>query len=60
MKRVILGLKNFSNTINPTNYNGAMVLGLNGIVVKSHGSSRAEGYANAICVAYDLCINNFN
>ena len=37
-----------------------MFLGLNGIVVKSHGRSTSEGFANAISVAYDLCINNFN
>ncbi len=37
-----------------------MFLGLNGIVVKSHGRSDANGFANAINVAYDLCKNNFN
>ena len=38
----------FSNTINPTKYNGAMVLGLNGIVVKSHGSATPEAFAQAL------------
>ena len=37
-----------------------MVLGLNSVVVKSHGRSNADGFANAISVAYDLSINNFN
>ena len=37
-----------------------MFLGLNGIVVKSHGRSDSEGIANAISLAYDLCINKFN
>ena len=46
--------------VNPSKYNGAMFLGLNGIVVKSHGRSDANGFANAISVAYDLCKNNFN
>ena len=38
----------FSNTINPTKYNGAMVLGLNGIVIKSHGSATPEAFAQAL------------
>ena len=53
-------LKSLWNKVNPSKYNGAMFLGLNGIVVKSHGKSNADGFANAISVAYDLCINNFN
>ena len=53
-------LKTLWNKVNPSKYNGAMFLGLNGIVVKSHGKSNADGFANAISVAYDLCINNFN
>ena len=46
--------------MDPGKYNGAMFLGLNGIVVKSHGRSDAKGFANAISLAYDLCINDFN
>lgn len=38
----------FSNTINPTKYNGAMVLGLNGVVIKSHGSATPEAFAQAL------------
>ena len=38
----------FSDTVNPTKYNGAMVLGLNGIVVKSHGSATPEAFAQAV------------
>ena len=53
-------LKTLWNRVSPGKYNGAMFLGLNGIVVKSHGRSDADGFANAISVAYDLCINNFN
>ena len=53
-------LKSFLDRVSPSKYNGAMFLGLNGIVVKSHGRSTSEGFANAISVAYDLCINNFN
>ena len=35
-------------------YNGAMLLGLNGIVVKSHGGTDAIGFANAITAAQDM------
>ena len=41
-------LSNFSNVVNPTKYNGAIVLGLNGVVVKSHGSASPEAFAQAI------------
>ena len=34
--------------LDPRRYNGAMFLGLNGIVVKSHGGTDALGFANAI------------
>lgn len=40
--------------LDPRRYNGAMFLGLNGIVVKSHGGTDAVGFANAIGVAVDL------
>ncbi|MEO1089330.1 MAG: phosphate acyltransferase PlsX [Pseudomonadota bacterium] len=40
--------------LDPQRYNGAMFLGLGGIVVKSHGSANAVGFANAIGVAVDL------
>ena len=41
-------LVRFSNTINPIKYNGAMVLGLNSVVVKSHGSASPEAFAQAL------------
>jgi len=40
--------------LDPNNHNGALFLGLNGIVVKSHGSASAKGVANAIIVAARL------
>jgi glycerol-3-phosphate acyltransferase PlsX len=40
--------------LDPNNHNGAVFLGLNGIVVKSHGSANAKGIANAIQVAARL------
>jgi len=44
----------------PRRYNGALFLGLNGIVVKSHGGTDALGFANAIGVAIDMAANDFN
>ena len=32
-------LKTLRKSLNPQNYNGAVLLGLNGIVVKSHGAA---------------------
>jgi glycerol-3-phosphate acyltransferase PlsX len=37
--------------LDPNNHNGAVFLGLNGLVVKSHGSANDKGVANAIGVA---------
>jgi len=44
-------LKSFARRINPGNYNGASFVGLQGIVIKSHGSADAEAFANAIRIA---------
>ena len=40
--------------LDPNNHNGAVFLGLNGIVVKSHGSANVKGIAHAITVAARL------
>ena len=40
--------------LDPRKSNGGVFLGLNGIVVKSHGGTDAEGYASAIDLAYDM------
>ena len=52
-------LKKFRERFDPRRYNGAMFLGLRGIAVKSHGSTDAFGFANAIGVALDLKVNGF-
>jgi len=44
-------LKRFKDTVNPGKYNGAPLLGLNGVVVKSHGGTDADGFVSAIAVA---------
>ena len=38
----------------PRRYNGAMLIGLNGVCVKSHGGTDALGFATAIGVAVDM------
>jgi len=40
--------------LDPNNHNGAVFLGLNGLVVKSHGGANPGGVANAIVVAAKL------
>jgi glycerol-3-phosphate acyltransferase PlsX len=44
-------LKAFRNRIDPRRYNGASLLGLRGIAIKSHGGADALAFANAIKVA---------
>jgi len=44
-------LKAFQRRIDPRRYNGASLLGLRGIVIKSHGSADALSFSNAIKVA---------
>ena len=52
-------LRKMRERMDPRRYNGAMLLGLNGIAVKSHGGADALGFANAIGVAVDMKINGF-
>jgi len=40
--------------MDPRKANGGVFLGLNGIVIKSHGGADAEGFANAIDIGYDM------
>lgn len=40
--------------LDPNNHNGAVFIGLNGVVVKSHGSANSGGVANAVEVAARL------
>jgi len=46
--------------LDPRRYNGAVMLGLNGVVVKSHGGTDAEGFAHAVDVAMDMVVHRFN
>jgi len=53
-------LEKVRSRTDPRRYNGAMFLGLNGIVVKSHGGTDAVGFANAIGVAVDMALGGIN
>jgi glycerol-3-phosphate acyltransferase PlsX len=44
-------LKRFRRELDPRRYNGASLLGLNGIVIKSHGSADTSSFFNAIKIA---------
>jgi len=46
--------------MDPSKVNGGVFLGLNGIVIKSHGGANAEGIAAAIEVGYDMAKNGLN
>jgi glycerol-3-phosphate acyltransferase PlsX len=54
-----VALRKLRMRLDPRRYNGAMFLGLGGIAVKSHGSTDAFGFANAIGVAIDMKVNGF-
>ncbi len=52
-------LRRMRQRIDPAAVNGGPLLGLNGIVVKSHGGADAKGYGNAIRIAVDLARSDY-
>ena len=46
--------------MDPRRYNCAILLGLNGVVVKSHGGTDALGFAHAVDVAMDMVTHGYN
>ncbi|MFO0187498.1 MAG: phosphate acyltransferase PlsX [Alphaproteobacteria bacterium] len=46
--------------MDPRRSNGAILLGLNGVVVKSHGGTDALGFAHAVDVAMDMVTHGYN
>ena len=50
---------NIKKTMDPRLYNGAMLVGLNGLTVKSHGGTDALGYSVAVGNAVSLVRQNF-
>ena len=51
-------LKKFKNKLDPRKYNGAIFLGLNGPVVKSHGGTDALGFYYSIDLCYKIVKGN--
>ncbi len=53
-------LRRMRTRIDPATVNGGPLLGLNGIVVKSHGGASPTGFANALVIAADLARSDFS
>jgi phosphate acyltransferase len=53
-------LERLRELVDPRRYNGAIMVGLNGVVVKSHGGTDGPGFAHAIDVAMDMVVHHFN
>ena len=51
-------LKNFKNKLDPRKYNGAIFLGLNGPVVKSHGGIDSTGFYYSLDLCYKIIKGN--
>ena len=51
-------LKKFKNKLDPRKYNGAIFLGLNGPVVKSHGGIDSKGFFHSIDLCYKIVKGN--
>ena len=51
-------LKSFKSKLDPRKYNGAIFLGLNGPVVKSHGGTDAVGFYHSIDLCYRMVKGN--
>ncbi len=46
--------KALRDKLDPNKSNGGVLLGLKGVVVKSHGGTNAEGFAYAVDVGYEM------
>ncbi|KAJ56638.1 phosphate acyltransferase [Actibacterium mucosum KCTC 23349] len=53
-------MRRFSKRIDPRRVNGGVFLGLNGTVVKSHGSADATGVSAAVKLAFQLAQSGFS
>ena len=53
-----LPLKKFKDKLDPRKYNGAIFLGLNGPVVKSHGGIDSTGFYHSIDLCYKIVKGN--
>jgi len=55
----LMALRKLKKKMDPRRANGGVFLGLNGIVVKSHGGTDAVGFANALNIAIGLAESDF-
>jgi phosphate acyltransferase len=53
------GLDRLREWLDPRRYNGAVMVGLNSVVVKSHGGTDALGFAHAVDVAMNMVTHGF-
>ena len=53
------GLQRLRERMDPSNVNGGVLLGLNGVSVKSHGGTDSKGFATAIRLATDLALSDY-
>ena len=56
----IKNLKNFKKKLDPRLYNGAILLGLNSPVVKSHGGTDYIGFSNSLSVCEKIVKNKLS
>ena len=59
-EKVLKGVSNVAEKIDYSEYGGAPLLGVNGIVIICHGRSKAKAITNAIKVAHYLAKNKMN
>ena len=52
------GLRSLKDHLDPNNHNAAVFLGLNGLVMKSHGGANAHGFSSAVTSAIDMAQND--
>jgi len=55
----LMALRRLKKRIDPRRVNGGVFLGLNGVVIKSHGGTDAIGFANAVNIAIELAESDF-
>tara|TARA_X000000950_G_C13419261_1_gene459408 strand:- start:307 stop:552 length:246 start_codon:yes stop_codon:yes gene_type:complete len=53
-------LKKLRDQVNPEIYNGATLIGLNGISIKSHGSASPHAFSYALRKCHNFISNDLN
>jgi len=51
----LANIKKFKKKLDPRLYNGAILLGLDAPVIKSHGGTDYIGFANSLSVCEKIC-----